>query len=51
MVEAAYSEDDGDGLPINQSEELRMESQRLLYSCPLVNLPTFIKLSNALDQP
>ena len=51
IVEHAYREEDGDGLPLKQSEELRQASQKLLFSCPLVNLPTFIKLGEALDQP
>lgn len=49
MVEAAYSVA-GDGLPIKQSEELRITAGKLLQGCPLVNLPTFIKLNEALDQ-
>ena len=49
IIEAAYNDENGDGLPLKQSEELREASQKLLYSCPLVNLPTIIKLSATLD--
>ena len=48
-MEAAYAEEDGDGLPLQQSEDLRKASQKLLFSCPLVNLPQFVRLSEALD--
>ena len=51
IVEAAYQEEDGDGLPMNQREKFENAAKRYLYNCPMVNIPTFIKLNEAFDQP